>query len=154
MNKIDKDMKTTLKRRMVVTIHLIYIMFTNFEYYYEITNTSSNLSKFDQRMNCLHECHNGIQPQQCLYINQETQIRCGGGYGGCIQCHLHEERLIFKQHMFDMINHGYFHSFDVPQYIITFSIHVFYHFGKLQMSFNAVIKINTQNLQTSLNARH
>jgi hypothetical protein len=53
--------------------------------------------------------------------------------------------------MFDMINHGYLHSFDVPQYIVTFSIHVFDHFGKLQVSLNAMIK---QNLQTTINARH
>ncbi len=150
MNKIDQGMKTTSKRRVVVTIHLIYIPFTNFEYYMKSQTHQATLSKFGQRMNCFHECHSGIQPQQCLYI-----VRCGGCYGGCIQCHLHDKRLIFKQHMFDMINHGqYLHSFDVPQYIVTFSIHVFYHFGKLQLSLDAMIKINTQNLQTTLNARH
>jgi hypothetical protein len=49
MNKIDQGMKTTSKRRVVVTIHLTYIPFTNFEYYHEITNTSSNLEQISSK---------------------------------------------------------------------------------------------------------
>jgi hypothetical protein len=45
MNKVDQASEMnkciTFKRSLVVTIHVVYIFFTNFDYCYEITNKNT-----------------------------------------------------------------------------------------------------------------
>jgi hypothetical protein len=59
-----------------------------------------------------------------------------------IQCHFHEESVIFKQHTFDRIDLKYpSHYFDVVQIFVAFSFHDSYQFGKLQMLLGTMAKV-------------
>lgn len=74
INEIDQGQKVskhiTLETTLTITIHVIHLSITNVDCCNKITNEHvTQLNKFNQRTNCFQEWHNGIQPQQRLYIS-------------------------------------------------------------------------------------
>ncbi len=59
-----------------------------------------------------------------------------------IQCHFHEENVIFRQHTFDRVDHKYpSNYFDVVRIFVAFLSPNFYQFGKLQTLLGTMAKV-------------
>jgi hypothetical protein len=103
MNKVDKASEIsehiTFKRRLVDAIYAIYNPFTNLNCHYTVKDKKIKFNCANLIKECI-TCNNGIiafNPNNVSTLVNKEKIKSNIRCCGCIQCHFHEENVLFKQ---------------------------------------------------------